>query len=271
LNKILLFLLIFSLNYSTANAQTIGFPSGARAAGIGNASVTLGDSYSLFNNIGGLAEVKKVSLILANENRTRMEGLGTMGAGITAPMKFGTAGISVSRFGDDLYNMQVLGAGFSNKLGIVSLGGKVNYIQYNLEGFGRRTVMAVDFGGVATLTPQLIFGAHIFNLNQARVSRYHNEYLPTILKAGLSYRPTKELKLNVESEKDVDHKANFKTGMEYEIVKTVFLRTGLNTFPFSSHYGFGINPGRFTLDYALTSHTFFGMSHQFSLQFNLSK
>jgi hypothetical protein len=269
--KIKLLLSLFLLISTVANAQLIGFPSGARSGGLGNASVTIGDSYSIFNNVGGLAEAQGINIVFANENRTRMEGLGTVGAAITAPIAFGVGGISVSRFGDDLYNQQVIGAGFSNKIGIVSLGGKINYLQYNLEGFGRRAVMALEFGGVAKLSPQLIFGAHVFNLNQAKVSRFEKEYLPTLLKAGLAYRPTKELSINIESEKDVDQKANFKAGLEYEIVKTVFVRTGLNSYPFSSHYGIGLNPGRFVLDYALTSNIFFGMAHQFSLQFQFHK
>ena len=37
--------------------------------------------------------------------------------------------------------------------------------------------------------------------------------------------------VNVEVEKDVDFKPNFKFGIDYEVAKTFWVRTGLNTLP----------------------------------------
>jgi hypothetical protein len=80
----------------------------------------------------------------------------------------GVTSVGAFRFGDDLYNEQMVSLGFGNKFGIASLGVKANYIQYQADGFGTYGAVSIDFGGLAELTDQLSIGAYITNLNQAK-------------------------------------------------------------------------------------------------------
>lgn len=266
--KYLLLLLLFIPFLSEAGGAN---PSiGARAWGMGNATVTLRDEWALFNNIGGLAAVNGITGSIFFENRFGIRAFNTAAAAFAFSTRNNSAiGLNVRRFGDEVYNEHVIGLGYGHMIGNVSLGLQLNYLQTAISDLGARHAFAINFGGVAELIPQLVFGAYIFNLNQARMAEYQEERIPTIVKAGLSYRPMKQLMLNIETEKSVDHKASFKAGVEYKLIDKVSLRTGLSTEPYISHFGVGFLHKKLRLDYAVSTHAQLPWSNHLSLSYTL--
>jgi hypothetical protein len=129
----------------------------------------------------------------------------------------------------------------------------------------------MEFGGVATITPHLSFGAHVYNLNQAKLARYQDERLATLMKTGVSYKPIARLMLNLEAQKDIDFPAMVKAGVEYEIVKSFYLRTGVSTKPYISYFGIGVHKKKIQFDYALRTHTALGLSHHLSISLAFEK
>lgn len=251
-------------------AQNGRYDLGARANGMGNASVTLADEWSMFNNIGGLARNENTLGFLTYQNRYGVPEFNTFGGGFVKPLLNGVAGIGVFRFGDDLYNEQKINVGFSNKFGLTSLGLNANYLQYNIEGSGTRGVLTLDFGGLVDITEYLVFGAQVTNINQAKLSPFTGEKVPTVMSAGLSYRPSKELILNAEVEKDLDFDAYFKMGLEYQLVDKVAIRTGLVTEPFESAFGIGFTPSAFDVDYAFKNNPDLGDIHELSITYRFN-
>lgn len=246
---------------------------GARAYGMANASVTLKDQWSVFNNIGGMAGVKNISGQIAYHNRFGIANFQTFALGVVAPVKVGVVGLSVSRFGDNLYSEQRLGLGYSHQIKNVSLGAKINYVQVRIQDLGSQGAFAFEFGGVARISKEITFGAHIYNFNQGRLKTSFGdaEKVPVIMKAGLSYQPVKALLVNIETEKDIDLPATFKAGVEYELVKNIFLRTGIQTEPFNNFFGIGFTPRWFQLNYALSTNDALGVSHHLSFTYQLGK
>lgn len=269
--KLLFATLSFLWMSYTLYAQDAGFLQGARSQGMGHASATLSDPWALFNNVGGLAGVEERHLMLAYQHRFGLEFLNTIGAGFVSPLPIGAIGVSAFRFGDELFNQQKIGLGYSNRFGLASLGVKANYLQYNIDGFGRRGVLMLEMGGVAEITEKLFFGAHVSNLTQSKLSEFSDERLPTLIKAGLSYRPVKGLMLNLETEKDVELPATVRAGFEYILQEKVSIRSGFSTFPFNNYFGLGIHPGSFTLDYAFSNNSAIGNIHNLSLLLPLTK
>lgn len=239
---------------------------------MGNASTTLGDEWALFNNISGIAHQKSISAVASFDNKYNLAAFSTVTAGVNLPTKWGTFGASAFRFGDALFSNSKVGLGFANTIGLISLGIQVNYLQYAVQNIGNKNLIAIDFGGQAEISSQLVFGAHIFNVNQATISKETGERVPTIMKAGLSYRPGDKLMINLETLKDVDQKASVNAGIEYKVLDKLPIRTGINTFPFSQHFGIGFRPSLFNIDYALINYSDgLGLSHSFSVSFCLQK
>jgi len=256
-----------------ARAQIENPAMGARAYGMANASVAIKDHWAIFNNVGGVAGVKQVTGQMAYHNQFGIANFQTFALGIVTPIKMGVIGLGVSKFGDNLYSEQRVGIGYSHQIKNVSLGAKINYVQVSIQDLGSQGAFAFEFGGVAQLSKEISFGAHIYNFNQGRFNTSFGdaEKIPVIMKAGFAYQPVKALLINIETEKDIDLPATFKAGMEYEMIKNIFLRTGIQTTPFNNFFGVGFTPRWFHLNYALSTNDALGVSHHLSFTYQLGK
>jgi hypothetical protein len=258
---------LFTCLHYTSYAQSVSTLMGSRSNGLGYASSCLDDEWSLFNNIGGLASVDKVTITSAYDWRPALPIGNRMAATFSVPTSIGVAGLGVFRFGDDVYNEQLLTAGFSNKFGIASLGAKVNYVQYNAEGFGRKGVVTVSFGGIAELTPWLSIGAYISNINQPSLSESDDEHLPTILVTGVGLTLSEKVFATVEVEKDIDYNPTWKTGLEYKPFSKASFRMGFNLNPNTIFFGAGFHTKKTKIDYALQHAVTTGLGHQATISY----
>lgn len=248
-------------------AQSSSILMGARATGLGYASSCISDEWSILNNVGGLAVIKKATLSFSHNSHPYFKSFNRTAAVIAIPFSSGAAGLSVYKFGDDLYNEQILSGAFSNHFGLASLGLKVNYIQYRAEGFGSRGVITFSFGGIAKLTPQLTFGAHITNINQPRIATGIQETIPTRLSAGIAFMPSEKTFITTEIEKDLDHEMILKSGIEYQFRKKFYFRTGFNVQPSRAFFGIGFKPKKLSVDYGLQYDYNLGMNHQATVSY----
>ncbi|SIS72866.1 PorV/PorQ family protein [Belliella pelovolcani] len=247
------------------------YAKGARSMGMGNANLSLTDTWSVFNNIGALGRITKSSVAVGYDHRFQLNELTTLSSGAILANDKLNLGLSMSTFGDEHFNQRHIGIGISNQMGIASLGIKVNYVQTNIEGFGRSAVPVVEFGGLAELSPNLFFGAHIYNLTNAKVSKISNDHIPTVVKSGLSYLPTDKLTINLEAEKDILLDPVLKLGLEYNLMDKLWMRTGINTNPSNLFFGIGFRPKDFVIDYAMTQNQYLGATHHFSFGYIISK
>jgi hypothetical protein len=251
--------IFFSISLPAQNGRQI---FGARAAGLGNTTSLLSDGWAVFNNPGGLAEAKDTRALFGYQLYDRLEGLSTFGAGWIQPSAAGTFGLAAFHFGDDLYNESNLSLTAANTFGIASLGGRINYLQYNVDGFGRKGLMVVDFGGIATLTPLIKVGMYVTNLTQTRLSEFEDERIPTLMRAGVAFLPSSQVSLMAEVEKDILYRPVTKIGLEYTIVNQVHLRTGVQVTPFQGSFGLGYHGNRLGFDYAIQHTQNLGYLHQ---------
>lgn len=243
---------------------------GARSAGVGHASVTLRDAGALFANISGTAHVKRPALWAGYENRFGFsEGLHAVAAGFIQPTRYGTGSISVYRFGDALYSQHCLSLGVSHRIEQFSVGIRLSEYQYHIEGFGTRFRTVIDIGGQAQLSPQVIVGMQLWNVTQATLSDGSNEKIPTRVEVGLSYRPVSAWQLNAEIEHEVTQRPNVQVGVEYTALQKLSFRTGFNSVALRQFFGIGWKHRLVAADYALSTHTRLGLSHQVSVAYHL--
>jgi hypothetical protein len=250
-------------------SQNFPVPLGAGSWGVGNATVASSDFASVSNNIAGLGGLKEAVLFSAYDSHYDFEGLQTIGFGGVLPLTNDlSAGFSVQRFGDKLYNDLALGIGAGHRIGIVSLGIKVNYLQNVINAPTlqvTRKAMAVEMGGIVRFTSVISFGAHIFNVTQSTYSGDFGNRVPTSLRAGFFYTPLKTVSLSIEADKNTDLPFSVKGGLEYQIWKQFYVRTGLASRPLTNHFGAGFKAHHFFFDYAVHTHAQLGWSHHFSL------
>lgn len=242
---------------------------GARAAGMGHTTVTLADVWALGNNTAGIASLQQPQAGAYVENRFGESAFTTVSLqAVYSTNGYGTYGLSLSRFGDALFSQQHVGLGAAHQIGNYSLGVKADVWQVQAAGYGSQKAVTLSAGVQGKLSPVLHFGAFAYNLNQARLLAFEDERLPTLLKAGLTYRPTPRLTLAAETEKHIDHDADFKAGMEYALLENRFvLRSGFSTLSNSLTFGAGFLARQLQVDYAFGSFALLGNSHHLSLSY----
>jgi hypothetical protein len=224
---------------------------GARSAAMGYASATISDDWSLLNNTAGLTKLTQSTCGFAYALNPSLPGADRLAAAVNLPIKLGVFGAGVFKFGDELYSEQIISAGYANQLGLASLGVKINYIQYRADGLGTQSVVSINFGGIAEITPLISVGAYIVNINQPKLSSVDEERLPVKLVSGIQFNPSDELLLVLEIEKDINYDPTIKSGIEYIIHQKIKVRTGFNLGPNSIHGGIGYYTSRLNVDYAL--------------------
>ncbi|WP_460538642.1 PorV/PorQ family protein [Echinicola sediminis] len=260
-----LILLMPSLTFGQNSTEIM--PKGSRSAGMANANTTLVDAWSVFNNIGAMGNLNQSEVFCSYDHRLGLNELTTLAAGATYASPIGNLGLSISHYGGDLFNQQVIGLGFAHKMGIGSLGIKASYFQTNMEGYGRSGQTVLELGGMAELGPTLSFGAHIYNLSRAKISNNTSDYLPTIVKAGLSFTPNDKLIANIEAEKDILLDPTVKLGLEYGFSRRFWARCGIRSQPSNLHFGIGFKPDHFSIDYAMGQNNQLGFTHHFSFNY----
>lgn len=264
--KLLIFLCFAVLVCFSAFPQTdpLTQAHGARSQGMGNLKVNLPDSWSVFNNIGSLDRISNTQIAIAVDQRYGLQELSTLDLAFALKSKVGSFGIGVSRFGGKLFNQQLLGIGYSQKLGIASFGLKADWFQTHFQDFGHSNSLIFSLGGVADLGPKIQIGAYFSNLNRSKISTIYDDRHPTMLSMGLSYFPISNLQLHLEIEKDILFKPTLKAGIEYGIQDWLYLRSGINTEPSNINFGLGVKPGKFKFDYALGQNNALGSTHHVS-------
>jgi hypothetical protein len=262
--KYLPFLVLIILHFSLSG-QDLAVLHGARSLGMGNNMAGLRDEFAVFNNPAGLSYIEKPVILSGYESRFSVKSLNSSGLGVVVPLSVGVAGVSVSKFGDHFLNVERIGIAFGHKIGNFSLGAKINYVQMNIEQLGTRSNISFDFGGMALLTKKLSFAAYITNLNQAAYSKKSHEKIPTFMRTALCFYLIEQLTVQVEIEKSTINNIVYKSGIEYNIIKPVFLRTGVTLNPFQNTFGIGIRPKKWGIDYAISNNNVLGITQQLSL------
>jgi hypothetical protein len=253
-----------------AYAQSSPTDIGARAQALGYAASCLSDAWSIWNNPAGLANQQKTVAACTYDAFAGFSPFNRMAAVVALPTSRGTLGAGIYRFGDNLYNEHLLTAAVANTLGIASLGGRIQYIQYHADGLGTRGFISLGIGSITQLTPTLQVGAHISNLLQPVIDTENNEQLPTRLTLGTNITLSENVQWATEATQDLGYATTWKTGLEYTVQKTFILRIGLNLSPNAYFAGFGYRRQRFLIDYAFQHLPGLGTRHQATVGYCLT-
>jgi hypothetical protein len=256
------FLLSFSIN-----AAQFSFPVGARSGGLGNASSTLTDVWSAFNNQAGLAYVKSITAGANYESRFLLPELSLRSFAVALPFKGTTFGLSASNFGYHLYSENKYGLAVAKAFGDkISAGVQMDYLNTQIaEGYATKGVMTVEMGVLAKPMKDLVVSVHVFNPVRSKLSDYNNELVPTIMKIGASYLFSEKVLLVTEVSKNNTDQPQFRAGLEYRIVKELYIRAGMGANPSTISFGMGLNLNQFKIDISSSYHQVMGYTPQISI------
>lgn len=249
-------------------AQNDNYPTGSRAAAMGNANVGGSDVWSTHHNQAGLGLYPNFAIGFHHENKFLVEEYAMHAMALTLPVRPGTFGFSYTYFGNKAYNESKIGLGFGKKFGNrFAAGIQLNYHHnYKIGDYENRRALTVEGGIQYKPHEKLTIGAHLSNPTRAVISPFENDTIPTYFNLGIDYKAFDKFSVALQLNKDLDHELRIFGGMEYELMDNLYIRTGITTKPALSTFGLGYKLGKLSADIAFTKHQILGFTPHFSFQ-----
>jgi len=233
---------------------------GARSIAMGQTGVAMpGTSWSAFSNVALMPEDKNEASFYGFRY-VGISEITDMAVSVNYATNWGVLGGGVHRYGFNLFNENRFLATYKNSLGNFHYGGSVSYTHVNQGGrYGSAGAVGFDLGLAAEITQDLWFGARATNINQPSYGAT-DEDLPRELAAGLSYYVTQSALVTTEIVKDVMFPISFRTGVEFEVLNSLFARAGFTTNPETYSFGFGYLADQWNINFGLQQHNPLGLS-----------
>lgn len=267
------FLILFFIVTLEVNAGFDPTAKGGRSASMAYNSVTSNDFWSVFNNQAGMAWDAKLAVGAFFENRYFVKEMSTRGLGITIPVaKNDVFGLSFSQYGYSAYNETKVGISyakvFANR---VAAGLQMDYLRVaSTTENGTKGIFTFEAGLQSKVSKKMTIGVFAFNPIHTILSDYngYNEYVPVVLKFGLSYKFSEKFTLLSEAEKDLHFDPILRVGGDFKLNDHFFIRGGMSTGVVQYSIGVGTVWNGFTFDIASSFHQVLGVTPTVSLNYN---
>lgn len=273
--KKLLLLFILILSASNIFAYDFIHPFGGRAAAMGGSSVASQGLWAMQNNPAGMANLDKISLGLYYENRWMLPETAYKCGAFALPTKFGCLGLSFNQFGSSKYNENKFGLAYAKDFGrYLQIGLQLDYLLLKIgNDYGKFSAITFELGIQSQVTDKLTLGTYIFNpVNISFEQTLNHEKLPIVMRFGMAYKFTKDFIGQCEIEKDTEREGvSLRGGLEYEAVKNLYIRTGVQTNPGILSFGLGYAISFAQINVAAQLHNELGASVQIGMIFSIGK
>ncbi|MBN2273724.1 MAG: hypothetical protein JXR41_01770 [Bacteroidales bacterium] len=254
-------------------AQTSNNPVSARYAGMAGAGIVFSDAWSVFQNQAGLAAVSDLSLGLHYENHFFIPENSIKAIAACIPVLKGVIGLNHAQFGYSKYYESRSGLAFGKSFGThFSAGIQINYLMIHQPAdFGNMHAVIPEGGILAQPFEKLFIGFHIFNPVQQHFPQYHEQAIPSTIKAGIGYSIVENVFLILEAGKEIKKKQVIRAGFEYMMTHNLTLCLGASTDEISRYaVGLGYRHKGLSLDFALSHHRWLGYTPYVTLTYSRS-
>ncbi len=264
---IFLFFYFFTFPVQSAFEQRQLF---ARSSALGGAySASYGESESIYYNPAGLINLPKYDVAFSYTNPYGMNILSDTTLSFATEIKsFGRVGFLWNSFGFDLYNENSIYFAYSQNLSLnFSVGANIKSQSLTIKDYGSKSVLGIDLGFMGIISPSVITGVVIKNVNSPEIVLEEKLSRETVTGVRLEF--IKNSPSYIDMIKPQLEDVYFKLGQEIFLNPVLTLRTGVETGskdkPAKYSFGFGIFYKDFLFDYSNVTHPYLGVQHLFSL------
>lgn len=245
----------------------------ARYSSMGTATTMIYDAWSVMDNQAGMSTVASPTAMAGYENRFQLKETSTQLAAFVLPTKSGNFAFNYKRFGYRLYSENQAGLSYARNLGqFISVGVQFDYLYFNQsEDYGNKGAFLIETGIITKPIDHFFIGVHIFNPTHTKIADYYDERVTTRFRFGVGYYFSEQVIATLESEKDIENPGRYKAAIEYEPLKHLFFRTGIQSNPNQFSLGIGYTFKNLTTDIAFVTHESLPISSQLSLKYTFNK
>ena len=236
-------------------------PPGARASGMGGASVIMPGVWANFGNQANLALLTRTSIGIHHEFRFGLRELSATSIAFAKPAANGTFGLCYSVFGYSGFRQSKAGLSYSLRLfkGIAA-GIQLDYLNIFSPDNSRANACTFELGILADLNKEFKLAVHIFNPANIHYNGKNGEAIPPEIKMGLGYKPIESLTIIIQTDEKLGGSPVFRAGIEFGLGRILLLRTGISSNPWENSFGLGIKLKNVKIDISVRRHPILGFS-----------
>ncbi|MCH8556694.1 MAG: hypothetical protein LAT84_02675 [Balneolia bacterium] len=232
---------------------------GARGASMGQAVTALQtDSWSVFSNPAMLPSSGNAASFYGIRNYGFSELTDVALSGHYAHA-FGTSGIGLHTYGDDLFRESRFRAAHMYEYSGIRVGLITNYTHVSIENYGSAGTLTLDAGIAYSIIEGLWVGARATNMNRGQIGEAREE-LPRELAVGVAYTLSDRATVSSDVVKDARFPMAYRGGLEVRIFEELYLRGGITTEPLTYSVGMGYNHSSFGVNIVAQQHYVLGWS-----------
>jgi hypothetical protein len=237
---------------------------------LAGASVVLSDSWSVFGNQAGLADVDRLEIGGSYLNQFLVNELSTRAGFLAFPVQSSVFAVSLYQFGQSPFRQEKFGLAYARRLSKqFSIGLQFNYNRILFFEENRMVGSSgLELGIQYIINKQLVLGGHLINpyRSKIKISTGYFQY-ESLVNVGALYHFSESFSMVSELENGFNRHLIVRTGMEYNIRDRIFLRGGVSGKPYQLSAGFGFQVEKLTVDLATSYHQYLGSSPSVSFQF----
>lgn len=229
------------ISFISMAQQLIGYGKNAASFGMGDIVGSYTDVRGILANPSSIATLPNIQSFVFIDQRFGLKELSSYSAAIAIPLSSGSFGLSLNRFGYNLYNENLISLSYARQLFTnLSIGGSVEYNYFSIPEYGSKGQIGFQLGINSTISSSTTLYFSIKNPNRPLINE--TDRLPSFFNLGATYSPSKQLVLRAELNKTLDFKEDIRFGVEYFPSPKVVIRAGGHTYPAQFSFGFGILP-----------------------------
>jgi hypothetical protein len=239
-------------------------PAGAGQAGMAYVCVMKNDFWSSFHNQASLSCGKGILFGTSYENRFGIPELGTCTSAVRIPAGRTAIGAIYSRFGYRDYHRQMAGLACGLQLSeTVSAGIQIDYFSEKTYGeYSNRQAVTFEAGLLVAVNENVKIGIHLFN-------PVPKSEMVSSLRTGAGVVLGKGIFAGMEIEFTTEGYIDIRSGFEYELSKSLWLRGGFRTQHSSFCFGLGYRLKPAIIDISFSTHDKLGITSSVSLTFKI--
>ncbi len=261
--------IIIVLSAHVSKSQEVFLP-GSRTQSLAGVSTCLADCWSIFGNQAGLAGIDRPTIGGSFQNRFLVKELSTSSGLFIFPFQSSVFAFSVYQFGKTTFRQEKYGIAFARSLNPrLHFGIQFNYYRLFLAEENRSSGSSgLELGIQYKLSDRLLLGIHALNPYKTSIKTFSGQYsYPTRFNIGGHIQLSESFGLVTEIEKDLLFPLNVKTGLEYDILNKLFIRTGISGKPYQLTAGMGFAVKMLKIDLAVAYNQYLGNSPSVSFQY----
>ncbi len=218
--------------------QGIVVNTGGFSSGIAGISAVTSGANALFTNFSATAGAQSSLFHLSTARRFNLSELSSYSAGAAVPLsQNGVIGFELSTYGFELFQDRFVAVKYAHRLSEnFAISGSLGFDILDLGDFGQKSTLSYQIGISSIIVEGLRFGFTTSNIDGPDIEA--ETRLVSDIRVGFAYEVSDKVELLAELDKPLADELNVKVGIDYKLHQKLSIRSGYNTSPGQTSFGF---------------------------------